>query len=66
MHSLEWLILAAAERVRETGNQSIADDLVTLASASHDYAPNPGAEERLSEMLTLWRQRYDHLLEPKT
>ncbi len=65
MHSLEWLILTAAERVREMGNQRLADDLVSIASASHEYEPTPGAEERLSEMLKLWHERYGHLLEPK-
>ena len=65
MHSLEWLILTAAGRAREMGDQRLADDLVSLASASHEYEPTPGAEERLSDMLKQWRRRYGHLLEPK-
>jgi hypothetical protein len=51
MHSLEFCLLALAERIRcDTGNEKLADALLSLASASHEYVPErEEAEERLSK-----------------
>jgi hypothetical protein len=60
MHSLEYLLLLLAERIRrETNNSELADAAMTLASASHDFVPE--GEERLgqSEMYREWSRRFD-------
>jgi hypothetical protein len=50
MHSLEFCLLALAERIRsDTGNQELADATLSLASAAHGYIPEcEENEERLA------------------
>ena len=55
MHCLENMLLILSKRIRagELSNQQLADDLETLASASHDYVPER-APERLSDLNERW------------
>jgi hypothetical protein len=39
MGSLEYLLFICAERARLDGNKPLANDLLTLASVSHEYVP---------------------------
>jgi hypothetical protein len=50
MHSLEFCLLALAERIRsDTGNRELADATLSLANASHGYIPEREEdEERLA------------------
>jgi hypothetical protein len=55
------LILSKRIRAGESSNQKLADDLEMLASESHWYVPEGGAE-RLAEMNDKWASQYDNLI----
>lgn len=58
MHSLECLLVLLSERIeQETGKRELAEAALTLATASHGYAP-PFGEETLGKMASDWLARY--------
>ena len=62
MHSLEHTLMILAARIKaETGNTELANDAMSLASASHDYSPE-NSEERLAKLNEQWRKKYGKLL----
>jgi len=62
MHSLEHTLMILAARIKaETGNSELANDAMSLASASHDYSPE-NSEERLGKLNEQWRKKYGKLL----
>ena len=62
MHSLEHTLMILAARIKaETGNTELANDAMSLASASHDYSPE-NSEERLAKLNEQWRTKYGRLL----
>jgi len=68
MHNLEHLLFIASLRIRkETGNHRLADHVLALASASHNFDPcvmgdGRTANEHLSEWNSAWSQKYAWLL----
>jgi hypothetical protein len=62
MHCLEHMLMTLAARIKaETGNTELANDAMSLASASHDYSPENG-EERLAKLNEQWSKKYGKLL----
>ena len=62
MHCLEHMLMTLAARIKtETGNTELANDAMSLASASHDYSPENG-EEQLAKMDEQWSKKYGKLL----
>src|SRR5262245_1470750 len=71
MHSLEHLLFIASLRIKaETGNKRLADDVMALASASHNYEPvamsdGKDADKHLEDWNERWSRKYRHLIHPK-
>lgn len=58
MHNLEHLLLLLSQRLKQAGQEELADAAETLASASHDYDPIEGADEKLADMNADWTRRF--------
>jgi hypothetical protein len=66
MHDLEHLLFLAALRIKdETGNDRLAEDVMALASASHDYRPPEHFDAQLSKWNAAWTRRYQRLAFPE-
>ena len=72
MTRLEYMLCIMAARVRKGGNKNkLANDILSLASASHDYEPIKyqypengieSPEDRLAELHAEFQRKYDRLL----
>jgi hypothetical protein len=68
VHNLEHLLFIMAKRLRDAGNEELADAAGQLAGASHGYEPVPfrnsepngprDADEALAEMNDDWSRRF--------
>ena len=58
MNTCSWIL--AARIKTETGNTELANDAMSLASASHDYSPENG-EEQLAKLNEQWSKKYGKL-----
>jgi hypothetical protein len=72
MHSLEHLLIMLSKRIEhETGNQELADAVLTLASESHGWSPpnyaewhTPPERNPLDVMNEEWSKRWHPTIYP--